>query len=444
LQTGVIETPYEKGLLATENKASTLNLRTYGMAVKLFEIWPLILTDALRELKRNDCREWGDDPDNKKMETFFDETSLGVTKLRDVLTGFSDFEGMMYGASPDRYRDHVVHSFRVWIIGHGILKTCLGGKLKIAAEFDDLIKPKEWESMWAIVALCHDIGYPLSHIEKVNNKAREALVNQGLMPEGDLRFDFSEQMKMFNDTMIKIMASKTSKLPDNLQKKTKASSDKGKDKDKDKDRIYITHLQNKYYLKLLKSFDELEHGIVSSLLLSKSLVYFLESDFCHDAWSPLTEEDAKQFLIRREILRSIACHTCQDIYHLKFNTLSFLLYIVDEIQCWGRPTFEMLHRESSADIKHGIASIVEFGETRINVKIVTEDKEWSEDHKKGIKEWVGKLRKMIRLAVGTPKYEINKMYLRFEAQNQKGEHCYLELKAGKLTGPTKIRLKRRS
>jgi hypothetical protein len=33
LQTGVIETPYEKGLLATENKASTLNLRTYGMAV---------------------------------------------------------------------------------------------------------------------------------------------------------------------------------------------------------------------------------------------------------------------------------------------------------------------------------------------------------------------------------------------------------------------------
>ena len=406
---------------------------------KIFEIWPYILTDALRELKRNDPREW-EDPNDKKTGTFFDEASLGVTKLRDVLTGFSDFEGMMYGASPDRYRDHVVHSFRVWIIGHGILKSCLGGQLVISHGFDELIKPIEWECMWAIVALCHDIGYPLSHIEKVNNKAREALMHQGLMPKGDLRFEFSEQMQLFNDTILRLIASKPTKLPEALRPSSIPTLADGTE-DVKKKREYVTHLQNKFYLKLLKSFDELEHGVVSSLLLSKSLVYFLESDFCHDDWSPLTKEDARQFLIRREVLRAIANHTCQDVYHLKFDTLSFLLYIVDEIQCWGRPTLEMLQHES-ADVEQGEAYIGEFSKNRIDVTITTGDQDWSEDHKKSVKAWVGKLRKMLRLAVGTPIYKRNDMYLRFEAQNQKKQHCYLELKKGKLVGPTRVQKKR--
>lgn len=410
---------------------------------RIFEIWPLILTDALRELKRNDPREW-DDPEDERTGTFFDETSLGVTELHDVLTGFSDFEGMMYGASPDRYRDHVVHSFRVWVIGHGILKSCLGGKLKISDEFDDLIESVEWECMWAIAALCHDIGYPLSHIEKVNKKARDALLKQGFMPKGDLRFEFSEQIQVFNDIMLRLMASKPTKLPEVLQSKVTISTEDSEEEKRLKEkkkRLYVTHLQNKYYLKLLKSFDELEHGVVSSLLLSKSLVYFLESDFCHDDWSPLTKEDARQFLIRREILQAIANHTCQDIYHLKFNTLSFLLYIVDEIQCWGRPTLEKLQHES-ADIRQGKADVKEFSKTRISVKITTEDEEWNKEHKKGVRAWVGRLRKMLRLAVGTPKYKRDNLYLRFEVQNQKNQHCYLELKGGRLVGPTRVEIKR--
>jgi hypothetical protein len=53
---------------------------------------------------------------------------------------------------------------------------------------------------------------------------------------------------------------------------------------------------------------------------------------CVNEKLPINIIAAKQFVVRREILRSIANHTCQDIYHLQFNTLSFLLYITDEIQ----------------------------------------------------------------------------------------------------------------
>ena len=391
----------------------------------LLELWPLVITDALRELKRHDPREWPD-PDDEKIGTFFDEASLGTTELEEVFDGFSKFEGMMYGASPEQYRGHVVHSFLVWIIGHGLLRSCFNGVLDPGAKLKKTISPLEWECMWAIAALCHDIGYPLSQIQKVNDRAREALRSQGLLPEGDLRFTFSRQMQPFHDTMIRLMASKPVKLAEMVRPP--------KDKEKEeKERIYVTHLQNKYYLKLLKSFDNLDHGVVSALLTSKGLVYFLESDLCYDWWLPLTKEDARQFLIRREILRAIASHTCPDIYHLKFNTLAFLLCMADEIQCWGRPTLARL-QEEPAGIMNGQVKVSEFSPTGIRITITTDDESWGDDLKKSIKEkWVGRLRKMLRLAVGTLKLE--KSYLRFQAQNKAGQKCYLELKDGQLIGP---------
>jgi len=394
----------------------------------LKEVWPAVLKDALKVLKKNDPREWPKGKKDNTIGTFFDETSLGVTELQEVLSGFSEFEGVMYGASPEKYRDHVVHSFRVWIIGQGLLKRCFSGILTADTKLSSTISSLEWECMWALVALCHDIGYPLSQLERVNERARNAFTRQGLLPQGDLRFTFSQQMQPFHDALIRLMASKPVKLAEN----TRPPKDEEK---KEKEKIYVTHLQNKYYLKLLKSFDNLDHGVVSSLLISKALVYFLESDLCHDWWSPLTEEDARQFLIRREILRAIASHTCPDIYHLKFNTLSFLLYMADEIQCWGRPTLTKL-QEEPAGIMNGQVEVKEFSDTRIAIIITTDDdKKWTEKQKEAIsKNWIGRLRKMLRLAVGTPKLE--KSYLRFQAQNKKsGQKCYLELKDAKLRCP---------
>jgi hypothetical protein len=46
--------------------------------------------------------------------------------------------------------------------------------------------------------------------------------------------------------------------------------------------------------------------------------------------------DARHFLIRQRILRAIASHSCDYIYHLKLD-MSFLLRIIDEMQEWGRP-----------------------------------------------------------------------------------------------------------
>lgn len=371
----------------------------------LVYLWPLILTDALQELKKHDGREY--DKANENMDSFFDPASLGTTELTDVLTGFSDFEGMLYGASPDRYRDHVAHSFRVWIIGHGVLQSCFLGKLSTSKGIN--ISKNEWSAMWAIIALCHDIGYPLSHIEKINEKARTTLKKQGLLHEGNLSFNFSPQMLLFHDTIIRMMAS----VPVE------------KENEKDEDKEYYTHLQNKYYLKLLKSFDRLDHGIISSLLISRSLVYFLESDYSHDSRKSLDQDDIKQFFVRREILRAIAAHTCQDIYHLTFDNLSMLLYLIDEIQCWGRPTLEQSQHEP-VDIREGYAEVSEFSSESISIKIITEDESWNDKQQKGVLFQVLKLRKMLRLAVERKDHTGNTLI--FEVANQGEQKLRIEMK----------------
>ena len=118
-------------------------------------------------------------------------------------------------------------------------------------------------------------------------------------------------------------------------------------------------MQSKYYLKFSKSFEGYNHGIITCILLMKNLIYFLESDM--DLVQPFSKtEDARQFYIRREVLRAIAGHTSTDIYHLYPNALSFILILADELQVWERPTFhEMKSGRQRLTIKSFIDKIEE-------------------------------------------------------------------------------------
>ncbi len=399
----------------------------------LLALWPRVLADALKKLKTHDPREWDRRELGTSPASFFHEPSLGVDELRAVLESFADFEGMLYGASPDRYRDHIAHAFRVWLIGHAILMQpgCLGKKLHGSTLFDDMISSEEWQCMWAITSLCHDLGYPVSHIEEINSLARKALQGMGLVHGGDLQFSFSQHMSSFNDTIVRLMSSDPVHVPPGtLQEEASAAKSDTDCSDSDAEgREYTTHLQNKYYLKLLKSLDGLAHGVVSSVLLSKSLVYFLESDLARDNARLLTKEDARQVLIRREILRAIAAHTCQDIYHLRFDTLSFLLYIVDEIQCWGRPTLEELQHDT-AGIGEANAEIRLFRPNRIAVVIWAGEDKWSAEQLEKAKGQIGKLHRMLRLGVGTA--ALKEHYLEFAVLPKNGEGVRLLLKNGRI------------
>ncbi len=71
------------------------------------------------------------------------------------------------------------------------------------------------------------------------------------------------------------------------------------------DKRYLTHLQTKYFLKFSEAYETRNHGITSCLVLMKNLVFFLETDSTLDTQKPLEPIDAKQFLIRRNILQEL-------------------------------------------------------------------------------------------------------------------------------------------
>ena len=179
-----------------------------------------------------------------------------------------------------------------------------------------LITAEEKEAMWCIASLTHDLGYPTEVVNEIHDKLRGMLKIFNIQ---DVSYILSQQSQLFNDSIIKLISSDLVKIENDTD-----------------DIRYATHTQAKYYLKFSRSIEKWDHGIESCIVLVKSLIYFLETDFSIDRQKLMDIDDARQFLIRQRILRAIASHNCDFIYHLKLD-LSFLLRLIDEMQEWGRP-----------------------------------------------------------------------------------------------------------
>jgi len=347
-------------------------------------LWQLLVENAITFLKMSDSREWNEkwgipalgEEKRSSLEAF------GADKLKSYFVQFREFERVLYGAV-QYYHDHTLHVFRVWMLGALLLDDWfMERKYPYIEFFDDLLKSKigegtgslmrleEIQAMWCVIALSHDLGYPLQKVDNINEKTRAMLRQYAKVNLQDLNFDVPQQHQFINDFILRFISSRTVipsgiKLDiDSLQKIVSGKGEELKDEEK---RIFRTHVQAKYYLKYSKSLEDFEHGIFSCILLMKSLTYFLESDFDMDDLKPLEYKDARQCAIRREILRAIADHTCEQIYHIKPHTLSFLLILCDELQSWGRPTFEEIMQGDGPD--EPLSQLKSFGEQEVEFEL---------------------------------------------------------------------------
>lgn len=319
-------------------------------------LWKELFSDAITYLKSMDKREFFGNGD----KSIRDEVAFGVAELHKYFEEYRSFEAFLYGA--DRfYRDHIMHVFRVWVIGIWLIEQF---NLKVHWDVDEInksveglaISNEEISAMWCIIALTHDLGYPLDKVEKVKKRI-DAMMNYfGGTGTTDSSFKIPTQHYFINDFILKFISSKLQlvKSGDN------------------KIESYETAMQSKYYLKFSRSFELFNHGIISCVLLMKNMVFFLESDF--DLSKPFTNaEDARQFFIRREILRAIASHTSTDIYHLYANSLPFILILSDELQLWGRPNFyEMKSGKQTLDVSMKVPKITK-SEIKIDLDIIEQE-----------------------------------------------------------------------
>ena len=322
---------YLKKLLSDQENAIS-----YSKARKLDNLWRSLLNKSIVCLRYFDTREPFLDNPNKAIVAY------GIDKLEEYHLRYTEFESLMYGSSV-YYRDHVFHAIRVWLLGvfcllkkinaedAFITKLGLDGGANPPSKIDFF----EYISMWTITALCHDLGYPLEKAEQILDKTRKMMREFVPNPNVWNNFGYSGTQDSINEYVLKFISTK-------MKEKT---SDEKADEQTDAivEKEYLGRIQPKYYLKYAKSLESFQHGIISTIIIYKMLLYFLESDFNLNDDYIYKNEDARQFYIRREILRAIAAHTCPDAYNIHITSFSSLLFLCDEFQEWGRRTWNELY-----------------------------------------------------------------------------------------------------
>lgn len=319
----------------------------YSKAKELDKLWCDLLRKSIKCLRYFDTRE----------PFMFDgsknSVAYGIDQLEDYHNKYTQFESLLYGAS-EYYRDHVFHSVRTWLVGvfclfHGETDSRFIDNIQIdgVAEeepFANRINLFEKLSMWTIAALCHDLGYPLEKSQQILDRTKKMMKEFVSNPTVFSNFTFHGIQDNINEYIVKFMSTKLRKA-----KTSEDGQQNGKEKETSENPEYNGRIQPKYYLKYTKSLEKNKHGIISAVIIYKMLLYFLESDFNLNDDYIYKTEDARQFYIRREILRSIASHTCTDIYNIKNTTFSSLLYLCDEMQEWGRKSWNDLYSGVNPD-----------------------------------------------------------------------------------------------
>ena len=331
----------------------------------LLQLWKKLIEKSIVCLRYFDTREPFGKPDVKKAPYAY-----GVQNLYEYFEKYNEFENLLYGGS-EYYRDHVIHVIRVWIIGTDILlrdkaKFIHAIEIVRGFKFSDLEKL----SIWTIIAMSHDLGYPLEKSMKIMDKTKDMMKCFIQNPILSMDFSFSGVQNLMNDFVIRFMSSKMWRVRD--RGTIAIESEPGADeKEKDKE-YFVARLQPKFYFKFQKSLEQNNHGILSSLLIYKMLLYFLESDYSTNEDYVFDEEDTRQFYMRREILRSISSHTCQDIYQLHLYSFSLLLIIADDAQEWGRKQISELYVQKDTGYEFKGIDIVDAEASDGNTCIMTE------------------------------------------------------------------------
>ena len=297
------------------------------------ELWSKLIEKSIQCLRYYDGREPFKGNQNKR------PLAYGLSNLKKYFDKYIGFESVMYGGVK-YYRDHVIHVFRVWLLGMVMLLRSNGALLaRIYIDKKCTVNNYEKISIWTLIALTHDLGYPLEKASQIIESTKEMMEAFVSNPILSMDLSFNGVQNSMNDFILRLVSSKMEIRNNGVRNK------------------YVARLQPKYYFKFQKSLEHNKHGILSAIIIYKLLLYFLESDFSVNEDYLFNKEEIRQFYIRRDILRSIASHTCPDVYQMNQFLFSYLLIICDDAQSWGRKEISELYVNKDTEYRFGDISI---------------------------------------------------------------------------------------
>jgi hypothetical protein len=223
---------------------------TFKHLSALKNIWVKLIEKSIKCLRYFDTREPFLKNKNKK------PLAYGIDDLSNYYDKYIDFERILYGSSK-YYRDHVVHVFRTWLSGVECMLKNSGAYMKQIIFADRAkgfrINNHEKISIWTLIALTHDLGYPLEKAKEVIDNTQHMLFLFISNPNVSMDLSFHGVQNNMNDFIVRLMSSKMMK---------KDTANIGNDVKDTKKPMFVARLQPKYYFKFQKSFERSAHGMI--------------------------------------------------------------------------------------------------------------------------------------------------------------------------------------
>jgi hypothetical protein len=343
------------------------NKSRYEMRRTAKVIWKLLLRESLNAVVDN---------------------TRGVDELSSYFDKFAKYENMLV-ALDENYRDHVIHTLWVMLLGYYVIKVSptynnisydgmlfdeSQGTAQQSIEHLRTQLNTYQHPLWSLIALTHDLGYPIQKSKAANDTISDIIKSYGFLRQTPMEYNFTVVHHTAIQQLLDIMSAIVIWLPGGFKVGHRAGAQ----------------------LDMAKSFEALDHGIMSAYLLLKHL------DFFCDTWN-ITELEgmnytepkwAAEIIVSTNLLSAISSHTSKNYYTHGSGDMSDLLFLSDELEEFSRFSFV---NDDWRNVK--CRTEFEFEKNSLSFKYVFEDNPLG-DLKSFFKAKVAKIRRRFQLASG--------------------------------------------
>jgi len=363
-----------------------------------------------------------------------DPNAKGHSALLDYLDAATKFEDLLYGLE-EFYRDHTLHSLWVYLIGIKLMGE-KGGLEPMAknlnwyvynevrkGEYSEPVAAwahleklclneevqKNKDAIWCVMALCHDLGYSLAKLDKLNEKVQAVLEYYDVSDFRHVGYTLDLEHQYLVTQCLDLMAMEVYITPgDDCPEEPKNDADKkahrrvlarikkvkdnrphkpeqclerntlrklflGDDENNDAaqqkddaskavddlargvyDNVLIKCFRDDAsYWRLCKALERKEHGVLSAYLLYKTMGLFADTSVRSPAegWG-LEDDEVVDNIIRGDILFAIAQHEFAFAHIDQMSSLAEILILCDELEEFtrlGRQLQSRKYHDTTAD-----------------------------------------------------------------------------------------------
>ena len=256
----------------------------------------------------------------------------GYDELKKYYAEYIRYENLLF-AVDRRYRDHVIHCIWVMLIGFYLLEKCKplspvdysSVLFEYSPSSTGLPNMKSCESnlkqrqsiLWFLISLTHDLGYPIQKTREANALMSSMIDNFGFLEQQHFTYNFTTLQNTAIEELLNILSSSL---------------------------FFTTKTTHKIVcfrgsrLDYAKSFERLDHGIMSAYLLVNYIDYICDTmNYPHNPDIPMNS--AVVALPQATVilwLKAITAHTCKNKYYDKPNNMDILLVLADELDEFSR------------------------------------------------------------------------------------------------------------